>query len=155
LRLRLSEFLAKESSDKDKVDNCLRAAEACTLHLPAHIGDYTDFYVGIHHSTNVGKQFRPDNPLLPNYKHVPIGYPGCASRSTSLGCRCVVRAVRRNHRTRRSQTSVQVSGSITNCNWAPGSGLATLKGILHGLTRRQTMQTVFPVLGKLHGNLSQ
>ena len=52
---------------------------ACTLHLPAHIGDYTDFYVGIHHATNVGKQFRPDNPLLPNYKYVPIGYHGRAS----------------------------------------------------------------------------
>ncbi len=49
------------------------------MHLPCVIGDYTDFYVGIHHATNVGKQFRPDNPLLPNYKHVPIGYHGRAS----------------------------------------------------------------------------
>ena len=44
------------------METCPHAAEACTLHLPAHIGDYTDFYVGIHHATNVGKQFRPDNP---------------------------------------------------------------------------------------------
>jgi fumarylacetoacetase len=51
----------------------------CTMHLPAHIGDYTDFYVGIHHATNIGKQFRPENPLLPNYKHIPIGYHGRAS----------------------------------------------------------------------------
>jgi fumarylacetoacetase len=43
------------------------------------VGDYTDFYVGIHHATNVGKQFRPDNPLLPNYKYMPIGYHGRAS----------------------------------------------------------------------------
>ena len=43
------------------------------------IGDYTDFYVGIHHAENIGKQFRPDNPLLPNYKYVPIGYHGRAS----------------------------------------------------------------------------
>ena len=49
------------------------------MHLPCLIGDYTDFYVGIHHATNVGKQFRPDNPLLPNYKYVPIGYHGRAS----------------------------------------------------------------------------
>ena len=49
------------------------------MHLPCAIGDYTDFYVGIHHATNVGKQFRPDNPLLPNYKYVPIGYHGRAS----------------------------------------------------------------------------
>jgi fumarylacetoacetase len=57
----------------------LHAAAGCTLHLPARIGDYTDFYVGIHHATNIGRQFRPDNPLLPNYKHVPIGYHGRAS----------------------------------------------------------------------------
>ena len=49
------------------------------MHLPCAIGDYTDFYVGIHHATNVGKQFRPDQPLLPNYKYVPIGYHGRAS----------------------------------------------------------------------------
>jgi fumarylacetoacetase len=49
------------------------------MHVPCLVGDYTDFYVGIHHATNVGKQFRPDNPLLPNYKYVPIGYHGRAS----------------------------------------------------------------------------
>ena len=49
------------------------------MQLPATIGDYTDFYVGIHHATNVGRVFRPDNPLLPNYKYVPIGYHGRAS----------------------------------------------------------------------------
>ena len=47
--------------------------------LPAAIGDYTDFFAGIHHATNAGKLFRPDNPLLPNYKYVPIGYHGRAS----------------------------------------------------------------------------
>jgi fumarylacetoacetase len=47
--------------------------------LPAAIGDYTDFYASIHHATNVGRMFRPDNPLLPNYKHVPIAYHGRAS----------------------------------------------------------------------------
>jgi fumarylacetoacetase len=47
--------------------------------LPARIGDYTDFYASVHHATNVGKLFRPDNPLLPNYKWVPIGYHGRAS----------------------------------------------------------------------------
>ena len=51
----------------------------CKLLPPALIGDYTDFYVGIHHATNIGKVFRPDNPLLPNYKWVPIGYHGRAS----------------------------------------------------------------------------
>ena len=47
--------------------------------LPARVGDYTDFYIGIHHATAVGRLFRPDNPLLPNYKWVPIGYHGRAS----------------------------------------------------------------------------
>jgi fumarylacetoacetase len=51
----------------------------CRMHLPLRVGDYTDFYVGIHHAMNIGKQLRPDNPLLPNYKHVPIGYHGRAS----------------------------------------------------------------------------
>jgi len=50
--------------------------------LPCHIGDYTDFYTSIHHATTVGKQFRPDNPLLPNYQWVPIGYHG---RASSIG----------------------------------------------------------------------
>jgi fumarylacetoacetase len=79
LRARLSDLLKTGSPEQGKVEPCLQTASECTLHLPAHIGDYTDFYVGIHHATNVGKQFRPDNPLLPNYKHVPIGYHGRAS----------------------------------------------------------------------------
>lgn len=54
-------------------------ASDCTLHLPVKINDYTDFYTGINHAVNVGKLFRPDNPLLPNYKYVPIGYHGRAS----------------------------------------------------------------------------
>ena len=49
------------------------------LMLPVHVGDYSDFYASIHHATNVGSMFRPDNPLLPNYKYVPIGYHGRAS----------------------------------------------------------------------------
>ena len=63
----------------------VRPRSGCTCH--ASIGDYTDFYVGIHHATNVGKQFRPDNPLLPNYKYVPIGYHGRASSVRASGSR--------------------------------------------------------------------
>ena len=51
----------------------------CDLLLPAQVGDYTDFYASVYHATNVGSMFRPDNPLLPNYKYVPIGYHGRAS----------------------------------------------------------------------------
>jgi fumarylacetoacetase len=54
-------------------------ARHALLHLPAAIGDYTDFYAGIHHAMNVGKLFRPTNPLMPNYKWIPIGYHGRAS----------------------------------------------------------------------------
>jgi fumarylacetoacetase len=82
-RARLSELLAGTPGD-DSVINPLPPgalvpmAEA-EMFPPAAIGDYTDFYASIYHATNVGKLFRPDSPLLPNYKHVPIGYHGRAS----------------------------------------------------------------------------
>jgi fumarylacetoacetase len=78
LRRRLSELLTDDSF-RGAVEPALHPASGCALQLPCAIGDYTDFYVGIHHATNIGKQFRPDNPLLPNYKHIPIGYHGRAS----------------------------------------------------------------------------
>ena len=78
LRRRLSGLLS-DPSGREALEPLLHEAAACALHLPAAIGDYTDFYVGIHHATNVGRQFRPENPLLPNYKYVPIGYHGRAS----------------------------------------------------------------------------
>jgi len=83
LRTRLLELLGEGSSLRGKIEaqgaKLLHLAADCQLHLPARIGDYTDFYVGIEHAQNVGKLFRPDNPLLPNYKYVPIGYHGRAS----------------------------------------------------------------------------
>ena len=78
LRRRLSDLLS-DGAHRTLVEPLLHVAADCAMHLPAAIGDYTDFYVGIHHANNVGKQFRPDNPLLPNYKYVPIGYHGRAS----------------------------------------------------------------------------
>ena len=81
----MSELLAEGSADEAVLETALHPAADCTLHLPARIGDYTDFYVGIHHATNVGKVFRPDNPLLPNYKYVPIGYHGRASSIVPSG----------------------------------------------------------------------
>jgi fumarylacetoacetase len=53
--------------------------------LPAEIGDYTDFYASVHHATNVGSMFRPDEPLLPNYRHLPVGYHGRASSIVPSG----------------------------------------------------------------------
>lgn len=74
----LHEILTDERY-RDEVEPQLFGQAEVRMHLPCVVGDYTDFYVGIHHATNVGKQFRPDNPLLPNYKYVPIGYHGRAS----------------------------------------------------------------------------
>ena len=79
LRAWLSAALAEGSPLQAVLQPCLRAQVDCTMQLPCQIGDYTDFYTGIHHATSVGKLFRPDNPLLPNYKWVPIGYHGRAS----------------------------------------------------------------------------
>ncbi|KQX17759.1 MULTISPECIES: fumarylacetoacetase [unclassified Sphingomonas] len=78
LRRKLSELLS-EDNHRPALTPYLHDRSAVTMHLPAAIGDYTDFYVGIHHANNIGRQFRPDNPLLPNYKYVPIGYHGRAS----------------------------------------------------------------------------
>jgi fumarylacetoacetase len=78
LRESLSRLLSDDSQREALEVNLVGQSEV-TMHLPCVVGDYTDFYVGIHHATNVGKQFRPDNPLLPNYRYVPIGYHGRAS----------------------------------------------------------------------------
>ena len=79
LRRALSMALRKDSARAAELQRHLVAQADIELGLPCRIGDYTDFYTGIHHATNVGKLFRPDNPLLPNYKWVPIGYHGRAS----------------------------------------------------------------------------
>ncbi|MDO9251009.1 MAG: fumarylacetoacetase [Hydrogenophaga sp.] len=79
LRAQLSAGLAAGSPQQERWSRHLHAQSAVELGLPCEIRDYTDFYVGIHHATAVGKLFRPDNPLLPNYKWVPIGYHGRAS----------------------------------------------------------------------------
>ena len=85
LRERLCGLLCEGGGERSRVEPCLHEASACTLHLPARVGDYTDFYVGIHHATNIGRLFRPDNPLMPNYKWVPIGYHGRASSVVPSG----------------------------------------------------------------------
>ena len=69
-------------------DDILVAQADVTMRLPARIGDYTDFYSSIFHATNVGKMLRPDNPLMPNYKHIPIAYHGRASSIVPSGEVC-------------------------------------------------------------------
>jgi fumarylacetoacetase len=82
LREALSAALAAGSDQGPFLELCLLPQAEAQMALPCRIGDYTDFYTGIHHATAVGKLFRPDNPLLPNYKWVPIGYHG---RVSSIG----------------------------------------------------------------------
>lgn len=79
LRRALSTLLRGDQYDGRTATQLLVPMSEAELLLPAAIGDYTDFYASIFHATNVGSMFRPDNPLLPNYKHVPIGYHGRAS----------------------------------------------------------------------------
>jgi fumarylacetoacetase len=82
LRRALFEALAQGSALEGALRSCLVPQADAIFSLPAQIGDYTDFYISIHHATAIGRQFRPDNPLLPNYKWIPIGYHG---RSSSIG----------------------------------------------------------------------
>jgi fumarylacetoacetase len=83
LRARLSDLLDAQGSERRQVEAMrpllLARAADCTMHLPVRIGNFTDFYAGIHHATNSGRLLRPDNPLLPNYKHIPVAYHARAS----------------------------------------------------------------------------
>jgi fumarylacetoacetase len=76
-RARLSALLREDSPERP--ENFLTPIREARLELPSVIGDYTDFYCSIFHATNVGAMFRPDAPLLPNYKWLPVGYHGRAS----------------------------------------------------------------------------
>ena len=81
VRAALVEALTADSVQGPFLETCLVPQADAQLVLPCEIGDYTDFYTSIHHATTVGRMFRPDNPLLPNYQWVPIGYHG---RSSSI-----------------------------------------------------------------------
>ncbi|MGA8783972.1 MAG: fumarylacetoacetase [Polaromonas sp.] len=82
LRLVLSRALREGSAAQASLASCLVPQLDAEYTVPARIGDYTDFYTSVYHATNIGRQFRPDNPLLPNFKWIPIGYHG---RASSIG----------------------------------------------------------------------
>ncbi len=84
LRRAISRLLS-DPTMVDEVRPHLIPISAARMGVPAEIGDYTDFYASIFHATNVGRLFRPDNPLLPNYKWVPIAYHGRASSIVASG----------------------------------------------------------------------
>ena len=80
LRNRLSElFTTGNDEAKEHAWHFLHSMDKVEMLMPVKINDYTDFYSSLEHATNVGKMFRPDNPLLPNWKHLPVGYHGRAS----------------------------------------------------------------------------
>lgn len=82
LRLALSQMLRADVPEevREAVRECFITEETNLVPaVPFDVGDYTDFYASLFHATNVGTMFRPDNPLLPNYKHLPVGYHGRAS----------------------------------------------------------------------------
>jgi fumarylacetoacetase len=79
LRSRIHQLLRAGFTGETAVRSLLHREQDCTMALPATVGDYTDFYVGIHHAMAVGALFRPENPLLPNYKWIPIAYHGRSS----------------------------------------------------------------------------
>ena len=92
LRVAASQALRYDTEDGEAAealaDEILVAQADVTMRLPAQIGDYTDFYASIFHATNVGMMLRPDNPLMPNYKHIPIAYHGRASSIVVSGESC-------------------------------------------------------------------
>ncbi|MBO4226831.1 fumarylacetoacetase [Bradyrhizobium neotropicale] len=85
LRKQLFAMLSEHAVERESIQTFLLSATDCKMQAPAHIGNYSDFFVGIHHATNTGRLFRPENPLLPNYKYVPIGYHGRASSVVPSG----------------------------------------------------------------------
>jgi fumarylacetoacetase len=81
MRERLARILAEQTHGETRAqaERCLFLQSECAMIMPLEIGDYTDFYASIDHATRVGRLFRPESPLLPNYRYVPIGYHGRAS----------------------------------------------------------------------------
>lgn len=80
VRSRLQQALMQEDSPLRNAEGAFVKMESATMHMPVEVGDYTDFYSSIEHATNVGKLFRdPENALLPNWRHLPVGYHGRAS----------------------------------------------------------------------------
>src|SRR6266446_1251582 len=82
VRRGLSSALRQGAPEQARLARCLVPQDESEYAVPATIGDYTDFYTSIYHATSIGRLFRPDNPLMPNYKWVPIGYHG---RSSTIG----------------------------------------------------------------------
>ncbi len=88
LRLQLSRLLRAGSQHRAALEHCLSAMTQAQMLLPAQIGDFSDFFTSIHHATNSGRLVRPDNPLMPNFKHIPVAYHSRASSIVVSGTPC-------------------------------------------------------------------
>ena len=86
-RSRMQKLFGEDADEETKatISRCLTPLAESEFFLPFEIADYTDFYCSIYHATNVGKLFRPDNPIMENYKWIPIGYHGRASSIVTSG----------------------------------------------------------------------
>jgi fumarylacetoacetase len=117
LRMRLSDLLGDNTCPpgeyRSRVGSWLVPMARAKMRLPAQIGDYTDFYASIHHATNVGSMLRPENPLLPNYKWMPIGYHGRGSSIVVSGT-----SVRRPHgQTKPADATAPTFGACRNLDY--------------------------------------
>jgi fumarylacetoacetase len=130
LRARISHLLSVAASreEREKLRPHLTPMSVVEMVLPARVGDYSDFYASIQHATNVGKMLRPDNPLLPNYKYVPIGYHGRSSSIVVSGS-----PVRRPRGQRRPDPAAPPEfGPSQNLDYELEVGLFVGPGNLHG-----------------------
>ncbi len=85
LRLQLSRLLRNGSPQQAAAAQCLLPIDGASLQTPARIGNFTDFYTSVHHAVNAGRMMRPDAPLLPNFRHLPVAYHGRASSVSPSG----------------------------------------------------------------------
>ena len=128
LRLALSRGLSTEHGDESLRQHLTPMAQA-EMQLPVAVGDFTDFFASIFHASNAGRMFRPDNPLMPNYKYVPVAYHSRAPRrSASAARRSSGRAVSAKVRTRRRRAmdrrAISISSSSSASISAPGMSSA-------------------------------
>ena len=131
VRARLQHLLGDAATSSERAAVAKRTAprNAVTMHLPVDVGDYVDFYSSLEHATNLGRILRPDGePLLPNYRHIPIGYHGRASTIVVSGT-----PVRRPHGQRKApDASAPVFGPTNLLDVEVEMGWIAGKGSVHG-----------------------
>ncbi len=143
----LRQVLQLALSDKTKAKRFAKylvPMKKAELFLPVAVGDYSDFYAGIHHALAVGKMFRPDNPLLPNYKWVPIGYHGRASSVVVSG----TPVVRPNGQTKAPEAAAPVFGPSRRLDYEVELGLVIGPGSALGkpVSVKRALEHVFGVV---------